>query len=83
MQIETDTIEDKAKEHKKPKIEILLKFLSFQSFDGKFQPKNKCPILIVLRCKSWVRRRFMEQLHEYFLLAIKRHVSNFELPTPV
>ncbi|CAH1769714.1 307_t:CDS:2, partial [Entrophospora sp. SA101] len=28
-------------EHKKPKIETLLTFLSLQSFDGKFQPKNE------------------------------------------
>ncbi|CAJ0745586.1 18116_t:CDS:2 [Entrophospora sp. SA101] len=33
--------EEEVNEHKKPKIEILLKFLSLQSFDGKFQPKNE------------------------------------------
>ncbi|CAJ0910507.1 4804_t:CDS:2, partial [Entrophospora sp. SA101] len=37
----TESREEEVNEHKKPKIEILLKFLSFQSFDGKFQPKNE------------------------------------------
>ena len=38
---EVKTIEEEVKEHKKPKIETLLKFLSFQSFDGKFQPTKE------------------------------------------
>src|SRR5437764_2272966 len=38
---EVKTIEEEVKEHKKPKIEMLLKFLSFQSFDGKFQPTKE------------------------------------------
>ncbi|CAJ0876773.1 12753_t:CDS:10 [Entrophospora sp. SA101] len=35
------TTKEEIKEHKKPKIETLLTFLSLQSFDGKFQPKKE------------------------------------------
>ncbi|CAJ0760892.1 4144_t:CDS:2, partial [Entrophospora sp. SA101] len=35
------TTKKEIKEHEKPNIETLLTFLSLQSFDGKFQPKNE------------------------------------------